>query len=113
MHEMTIAMNVVDAGIKRAQENHALYVTSIELEIGELAGILNDSLLFCFDSVCKNTIAESCKLNIHSVPAIGKCHHCEITFTVESLFAFCPDCSQFQVLIVSGKELKIKSFNYE
>ena len=110
---MTIAMNVVDAVIKRAKEKHALTITSIELEIGELAGILNNSLLFCFDSICKNTIAESCILTIHSVPATGKCHQCEITFIVESLFAFCPNCSQFHVSIVSGKELKIKSFNYE
>lgn len=110
---MTIAMNVVDAVIKRANENHAQNVTSIELEIGELAGILNDSLLFCFDSACKNTIAESCKLNIQSIPATGKCHNCDITFNVETFSAFCPVCSSFQVSVISGKELKLKSFNYE
>ena len=57
MHEMSIALAVVgqveDAA--RAAGRHG--VDTVTLRVGELAGVVADSLHFCFDLACEGTIA--------------------------------------------------------
>ncbi|MBL6985282.1 MAG: hydrogenase maturation nickel metallochaperone HypA, partial [Candidatus Thioglobus sp.] len=44
-------MNIVDIACKTAQQNGAHKIQSIEVEVGKLAGVLEDSLAFCFQAV--------------------------------------------------------------
>lgn len=113
MHEMSIAMNIVEIVSTTVQKNHAKKVNSIDLEIGELAGILVDSLTFCFDAACKGTIAEGAVLNINEIKALGKCLDCDNEFPVEMYFAICSKCGGAAVDIIQGKELAIKSINVD
>jgi hydrogenase nickel incorporation protein HypA/HybF len=86
MHEMTIAMNIVDIVCQKADEEKAVKVNSVDLVIGELSGVMIDSLEFCFEAACKNTIADGAELNIYKINA-------------EEL--------------IKGKEFSIKSFNID
>ena len=113
MHEMTIAMNIVDIVCKKAAEEKAHKINSVELEIGTLSGIMIDSLEFCFKAACKNTIADSAKLNIHKINAEAFCKSCNNTFNMESDFSPCPTCDNFNYELLKGKELSIKSFNID
>ena len=113
MHEMTIAMNIVDIVCKQANYENALKINSVDLEIGELSGIMIDSLEFCFDAACKNTIAEDANLNIHTINAEAFCKTCKNNFNIESDFSPCPTCKDFDYEMKKGKELSIKSFNID
>lgn len=113
MHEMTIAMNIVDIVCQKAEEEKAVKVNSVELVIGELSGIMIDSLEFCFEAACKNTIAERAELNINKIEAEAFCKSCNNTFRMESDFSLCPTCNDFNFEIKKGKEFSIKSFNID
>ncbi len=113
MHEMTIAMNILDIVCQKATEEKAVKVNSVELEIGELSGILIDSLEFCFEAACKNTIADGAELNIHKIEAEAFCKSCKNTFNIESDFSPCPTCNDYNFELKKGKEFSIKSFNID
>ena len=110
---MTIAMNVVDIVCQKANEEKAIKVNSVELVIGELSGIMIDSLKFCFEAACKNTIANGARLNINEIEARAFCKSCKKEFKLESDFFPCPSCSDFNFEIKKGKEFSIKSFNID
>jgi len=113
MHEMTIAMNIVDIVCQKANDENAHKINSVELEIGELSGIMIDSLEFCFEAACKNTIADGAELNIHKIKAEAFCKSCNNNFCIDSDFSPCPICDNFNFELLKGKELSIKSFNID
>lgn len=113
MHEMTIAMNIVDIICQKANEEKAVKVISVELVIGDLSGIMIDSLEFCFEAACKNTIADGAELNIRNIKAEAFCKSCKKDFRIESDFTPCPTCNDFNFELKTGKEFSIKSFNID
>ena len=113
MHEMTIAMNIVDIICQKANEEDASKVNSIDLEIGELSGVMIDSLKFCFEAACKNTIADNALLKINQIKAIAVCKSCEKEFKMDNDFTPCPTCNDYNFELVKGKEFSIKSFNID
>ncbi|MBU0528841.1 hydrogenase maturation nickel metallochaperone HypA [bacterium] len=110
---MTIAMNIIDIVCQKANDENAHKINSVELEIGELSGIMIDSLEFCFEAACKNTIADGAELNIHKIKAEAFCKSCNNNFNMKSNFSPCPTCNNFDFEILKGKELSIKSFNID
>ena len=109
MHELSIAMSVIDVASTRAQEEGASQINQIDLEIGTLAGIQIESLEFCFEVACRGTIAEGARLKIRSIPGMAECQTCFKTFQVEDFFTACPECKEYGVNITQGKELSVKS----
>lgn len=113
MHELSIAVNLVDIAISHANEAKAKKINCIEVEIGELSGVIGSALEFCFETVCKNTIADNAILSIISISALGTCQDCHHSFSLDSLFSPCPNCESFQIVLNKGKELRIKSILVE
>lgn len=111
LHEMTIAMNIVDIATQQAEAEGAKNVEEIELEIGALAGIVIEALTFCFETACGDTIADGAVLKIADIPGRGRCIDCEFEFDVESFFTECPACSGYGVDIIEGKQLRIRSIS--
>ena len=113
MHEMTIAMNIVDIICQKANDEKAVKVNIVELVIGELSGIMINSLEFCFEAACKNTIADGAELKINIINAEAFCKSCNKNFSIESDFSPCPTCNDFNFELIKGKEFSIKSFNID
>jgi len=113
MHEMTIAVSIVDVVCKKAIKENAIKINNIILEIGELSGVMVDALEFCFEAATKNTIADGAQLKIHNIKAEAFCKSCNNNFSIESDFSPCPTCDNFNFEITKGKELTIKSFNID
>lgn len=113
MHEMSIALNIVESAEEAARENNGHRITMIDLEIGELAGVLLDALNFSLEVATQNTMAASAKINIDHVKGSARCGNCGKTFHLTELWAVCPHCDDFQYEILTGKELKIKTIDIE
>lgn len=111
MHEMSIAMNIVDIACKQAQAEDASSISSIELDLGTLAGVMVDSLKFCYESTCKDTLAEGSQLLINEIPGKGNCLECETEFEVDGFMTLCPNCESFKVDIFQGRELRLKAIS--
>ncbi|ARM30560.1 hydrogenase maturation nickel metallochaperone HypA [Prosthecochloris sp. HL-130-GSB] len=109
MHEMSIALSIVDAVTARAVDEGASKVTSVELVVGKLSGVEVESLRFCFSAAVKDTLMDGAVLDISTPPAEGVCEECGKRFSVDFHYAECPSCTSFKVRIVSGTELSIRS----
>jgi hydrogenase nickel incorporation protein HypA/HybF len=112
MHEMSIAMAVVEQ-VEQATAPGAGRVESVHLEVGQLAGVVADSLRFCFDLVCAGTALEGADLVTDTVPARARCTDCSTGWEVGSPPDLCcPDCDGSRTELLSGRELRIRSVRW-
>ena len=101
MHEMSIALSIVEAVEAKAREEGAGSISGIDLVIGKLAGIEPESLKFCFSAAAKGTLAEEALLKVEEPEGRGECGDCGKMFTVYFYYSECPDCSSLRIKIVS------------
>ena len=110
MHEMSITQSVVEIC-----EGHAAgrRVTDVVLEIGELSGVVPDSIEFCFEACSKGTLLQGARLTIEITPGIGHCPDCGQELPIATLYDPCAACGAFGLSIVSGEELRVKELELE
>ena len=113
MHEMSIVSGVLLIVEEQARAAQAKVVNSIELEIGQLAGVEIESLEFCFAAARKGTMAQSADLVIHSIPGRGNCPDCASEVPVDFQMAVCRECGEALVEVFQGRELRVKSISVD
>lgn len=113
MHEMSIVSGILQIVEEQARAADARVINSIELEIGQLAGIELDSLNFCFEAARRDTLAESAELVIRDIPGRGHCPECQKDVPVDFHLAVCRECGQALVDVFQGRELRVKSINVD
>lgn len=109
MHELSIALSIVDVAEKEVAKINGESVSDIELEIGKLAGIEKDALEFAWPEAIKNSVLKNANRTIVWVDAEAMCNECQKTYPIRDLFDVCPYCGSYFKEINKGKELKIKS----
>ncbi len=113
MHEMSLAINIVDLAVSEAESAGGQKINEIELSVGSLAGVMVDSLAFCLEAVIKGTPAEGARLKITETHGRGRCRNCGNEFQVDTYFAQCPHCREYMVDIIQGKDLKVLSITVD
>lgn len=109
MHELSIALGIVNIAQKETQKALAQKVELIEIEIGTLAGIEFDSLDFVWPSAVKDTVLEHAEKKIYIIQGEAQCGDCNSIFKVEKVFDPCPNCGSYLKGILKGKELRVVS----
>ena len=110
---MSIVIGVLKIAEDQARAGGATIINSIELEIGELAGIELESIQFCYEVARKKTMARNAELKIRSLAGRGHCPHCEKDVSVDFQMAVCPECRQTVVEVFQGRELRVLSINVD
>lgn len=113
MHELGIAQSIVEIAEKNAREQGAKKVLAVVVEVGTLSGVMAESLEFCFDACCRETLLEGCELQIVSIPARGKCRDCAQEYDLTNFFDNCPACNSAVSDMLSGEELRIKEMEID
>ena len=109
MHEFSIAMNIVDIASEYARKEEAKSVKEIEIEVGQLAGIVLDALEFSLEAAVKGSILENAQRTIISIPGLVRCRSCSHEFESNDFFSECPACGAGPGDIIQGRELRVKS----
>ncbi|MER5943235.1 hydrogenase maturation nickel metallochaperone HypA [Streptomyces sp. NPDC001928] len=115
MHEMSVALAVIDqVETAAAQTSDVTSVRSVRLLVGELAGVVPDSLAFCFELACAGTLLEGAELVTEPVPGRARCTPCahEWASGMPPRLS-CPECGGAEVELVSGRELQIAEVRWE
>ena len=107
MHELSIAMSVIQSLKSEAARHPGAKFTKVGLRIGELAGIDRDALTFGFEALVKETEWQSLALDIESVPRRQRCPRCNLTFPVKDYEFACPNCGELETICAGGDELDI------
>jgi len=107
MHELSIAMSIVDLALEEERER-CVSVDAVHLELGPLSGVVADALQFSWEVACRDTPLEGARLLIHEIPIEIHCSRCEAQRKVDSMqWLCCPVCGTAALEIVHGKELAI------
>jgi hydrogenase nickel incorporation protein HypA/HybF len=113
MHELSIATSIIEIVRDETAKAGSRKVTRVELEIGTMAGVETDALLFSWELVNKNTIAEEAPLLINVIQAMAECNECHTRFELDNFFTNCPSCESYLYEIFQGKELRVKAIVVE
>jgi hydrogenase nickel incorporation protein HypA/HybF len=108
MHELSIAMSIVEGASQEASNRGAAQVHAVHLKLGPLSGVVKDALLFSYGLACEGTLLEGSELVIEEVPVVVYCNTCETEKTLGSIQHFCcPTCGTMTADLVSGRELEL------
>lgn len=114
MHEMSIAVNILEIAAQQAAQDRARIINRIEVEVGLLAGVEISALEFCFETARTMTeLTKDSELVIHAVEGRGHCPECQKDFPVDFFVAHCPECGLTGLEIRQGRELKVRSINVD
>ena len=114
MHELSIALSMVDIATEALEKNGGGKVTAIYLKLGALAGVVKDALLFSWDAACADTSLEGSRLVIEDVPVVVSCSSCEEERELDSINSFiCPVCHEPAPSVVRGRELLVAALEIE
>ncbi len=109
MHELSLMRNILEIARRNIPAGAEHDVKEIHLRIGLAAGVVSDSLEFCFTVLTQDTPLENSKLVIEEVPLTIQCGECQSVGTREELYLICPVCGSNNVSILSGMELEVSS----
>lgn len=109
MHEMSIALEIIEIAERHAREAGASRVREVEIEVGSLSGVEYNALVFALDSAVKNTLLEKASLKLNRISAEAHCQDCETDFQPSGPLDNCPACGSYFYHISKGKELRVKS----
>ena len=108
MHELSIAMGIVEIACEEAQRHGDVRVESVHLRLGPLSGVVKDSLLFAWDMACMETAVEGSRLEIEEVPVELRCSACGKEHRIQGLMdRCCPGCGSFATEVLRGAELEV------
>ncbi|MCX6233804.1 MAG: hydrogenase maturation nickel metallochaperone HypA [Bacteroidetes bacterium] len=106
---MSLALGIIDLAEEETKKAEAVSVAEIELEIGELSGVVVEALEFALEVAVKETVLDGAKRIIHKISGQAGCNDCQNVFSVSDLYTPCPLCCGFNTRIIRGLELRVKS----
>jgi hydrogenase nickel incorporation protein HypA/HybF len=113
MHELAITQSILEIALRYAQKANANKVVGIQIIIGNLSSVVDDSVQFYWDTIARDTIAEGAILQFERIPTEMVCQDCSITFHPSDETFTCPSCLSPRVKITRGEELRVESIDVE
>lgn len=113
MHELSVTEGLLSIINEEARKSGARRVAGINLVIGELACIIDESVQFYFDILSRGTLAEGAVLSFRKVPAEYQCRCCGHLFQKRTREYRCPICGGPSVILDRGREFYIDSIEVD
>lgn len=111
MHELAITEGVIKVAVGAAGGRR---VRAIDLVIGALSSVVDDSVQFYFDFLSRETLAEGATLRFRRVAAVAHCLDCAITIeVVPPLPAGCPSCGSLRLRVSGGDQFQVESIEVD
>lgn len=107
MHELSIAQNILEIVREHVSEERSAEVQAIKIRVGELSGVVAESLEFCFSAMVGDTALKNAVLKIERMPARLHCSTCGNSCAGVGLVVCCPGCGGRGIELVSGTELQV------
>jgi len=107
MHELGIAENILDIVRRNVPDDRASAVKSVRLRVGPFAGVVPDSLKFCFDALSGDAGMTNAALQIEHTQLAASCRDCGNKSEVKNFVFLCSACGGGNLEIISGNELEV------
>jgi len=113
MHELGVTQSILDIALRYANNAGATRIKELNLVVGELASVVDDSVQFYWDMIAKDTIAEGAVLNFKRIPATLHCNACGHDFRINHRDFLCPDCESPNIQVTAGEEFFLESIDVD
>jgi hydrogenase nickel incorporation protein HypA/HybF len=110
MHELSIAMSLVELASEKAESLGDVRVEALHLRIGYLAGVVREALEFSFELAAGGSRVEGARLVVERVPVAVYCSPCAAEREPpDPLALLCPVCGRPTPSILRGNELELRA----
>ena len=109
MHEMSIAVGLLESVLDAAADHGAGRIEEVELEVGAMRLVVPEALEMAWSIVSEGTAAAGARLNVREVAVKAKCRACGSVFSPEIGEFLCRRCGQADVDIVEGDDIILRS----
>lgn len=114
MHELSIALSIVEMAEEQSERHGGARVTAVHLKLGPLSGVVKIALENAFTLAREGTILETASLLIEPMPIVARCPKCATNRTLLSMQSFlCPVCETPLSEIIQGRELEVTALEIE
>jgi hydrogenase nickel incorporation protein HypA/HybF len=107
MHELSIAENIIEIIKENVPEKELCDIKNILLEVGDMSGIVSESLQFCFDVIKSETPFKNAEMKIKKIPFVLFCNDCKKESTNSIGIKLCQNCGSTNTKVISGDEMKV------
>ena len=111
MHELSIAVSIVERIEDEAEKRGVEKVEAVHLKLGALSGVDRDALAFSYEVACEGTPLEGSRLVIEAVGVVMYCAGCCREHSPKSERELCcPRCFTPSQEVIHGRELEVTAF---
>ena len=107
MHELSLAQGVLDIVQQYVQPDNQHEVRTVRMKVGELSGVVVESLTFCFAAIISGTAMEGARLEIERIHLRCKCRVCQKETLIQDNKFSCAACGSVDIDIIAGRELQV------
>ncbi|MCX6242658.1 MAG: hydrogenase maturation nickel metallochaperone HypA [Bacteroidetes bacterium] len=109
MHELSLAMDVIELAQREAGKNGVSRVEEILIEVGDLSGVEADAFQSALELIVRDTLLENAIIKIVHTSGKGVCNLCKLEFEMKNRIDTCPHCGCFPSEIRGGQEFRVVS----
>lgn len=113
MHEMSLAVSLIERVQAEAAKGGLSRVSRVSLEVGSLQSVEPELLQEAFSVVAEGTLAEGAVLEMEVREAQALCHACGSKFEPAYFHYACPACGKADAEILGGRDLFLRSLSGE
>lgn len=114
MHELSIAMSIIDIASEESQARGNAGVIAVHLKIGRMSGVVKEALLSAFEIAREDTLLADAELRIEDIPVMVHCPSCDCEQPADSIQSLCcAECGTISPQITQGRELEVVALELE
>jgi hydrogenase nickel incorporation protein HypA/HybF len=114
MHELPATQGMLDVALEAAAAAGARRISAVDVVIGDLSSMVDDSVQFYFDLLSRGTPAAGALLRMRRIRARAECAACGGSYDVTPpLDPACAECGQLAIRVTGGQEFYIESIEVD
>lgn len=111
MHELSIAHGIADIVCDLVASEDRTRIRTITVDVGQVSGVVPDSLEFCFEAVSREYALPPGALTINRIPFRCTCLSCSKDFGNDAGTVICPSCGSYKTKVLCGRELRVATID--
>lgn len=109
MHELPATQGMLGVALEAARRAGARRILAIDVVVGELSSVVDDSVQFYFQILSEGTLAAGAALRFRREPGRGLCLECGHAFrAVPPLPPQCAACGSHRLRVTGGREFYVE-----
>jgi hydrogenase nickel incorporation protein HypA/HybF len=114
MHELPVALSILDVALEEAERHGSARVAAIHLRLGPLSGVVKAALLSAYELAREGSPLAGARLLVEEVQVMAYCPTCAAERRVVSIQELCCSaCATPTPEVVRGRELEIVALELE